>query len=63
MRRVHASDTKRYTSQDGRRVDSGGNAGSALLESEELVEVRAGGDNDFNYDFHTLLIQTFARGW
>ena len=23
----------------------------------------AGGDNDFNYEFHTLLIQTFARGW
>ena len=22
----------------------------------------SGGDNDFNYDFHTLLIQTFARG-
>ena len=22
----------------------------------------AGGDNDFNYDSHTLLIQTFARG-
>ena len=22
----------------------------------------SGGDNDFNYDFHTLLIQTFAHG-
>ena len=24
--------------------------------------LRSGGDNDFNYESHTLLIQTFARG-
>ena len=34
---------KMHTSQDGRRVDSDGNAGSALLKSEELVDVCAEG--------------------
>ena len=32
---------KMHTSQDGRRVDSDGNADSALLKSEELVDVCA----------------------
>ena len=26
------------------------------------AHVPTGGDNDFNYEFHTLLIQTFAHG-